>query len=203
MGNQFQLSFPGMPTPQPKQQSAPQQPKEKSWSGPIPGQTVMHPQDLGRLNRGITSLEHLEGADSFSAQKRFLEADQHGVVQQTTSNADPDPDISTARLFLSHGGGADKPGVKDFWDKQPVHSVNADTPVHSTQSHRDTENSGSVERIRRELSSGAKIENPAWLVKDKGRLFVLDGHHRIAAARQAGRKNFPARVWDRDKALGE
>lgn len=202
MGNQFQLSFPGMPEPQGKT-PRPAQSTDRQWSGPIPGQTVMHPQNLGKQNHGITSHEWEQGEDATSTEKRFLSADPHGFVQQTTSNLHPDSDASVARLYESHGGAIHTPDNHKFWSQQPVRTVSADTPLHSTQSHSMTEESGGVDSIAKDLRAGRSIKDPVWLVRDKGRLFVLDGHHRVAAARQAGRKNFPARVWDRDRSMGE
>lgn len=203
MGSQFQLAFPGMPQPEARPAGKPDKATKRSWSGPIPGQTVMHPRDLGHQNHGITSHEWDMGEDATSTEKRHLAADPHGFIQQTTSNLEPDPDARTASLFSSHGGAVNTPSVREFWDRQPVHSVKADTPLHSTQSHTDTEHDGGVDDIKKDLDAGGRIQNPAWIVKDRGRLFVLDGHHRIAAARRAGRSDFPARVWDRDKAMGQ
>lgn len=161
----------------------------------------MHPRDLGHQNHGVTAHEWVMGEDATSTEKKFLSADPHGFVQQTTSNLHPDPDARTARLFSSHGGGVNTPSVREFWDKQPVHSVKTDTPLHSTQSHAVTEHDGGIEAIQKDLEAGGRIKDPAWVVKDRGRLFVLDGHHRITAARRSGRSEFPARVWDRDSAM--
>jgi hypothetical protein len=36
-------------------------------------------------------------------------------------------------------------------------------------------------------------------MKKAGRLYALDAHHRMHAARQEGLATFPARVWDWDK----
>jgi len=162
-------------------------------SGPIEGQMVMHPTDLGRESIGITSTEWRARSQQFdSTQKRHQSADDHGFFQQTATNSrsEPEHDAKTAELFGSHGS--------DFWDKQPLHSVRSDTPVHSTQQSMDTRNTGRLGPIAEDLSGGGSVKKPVWLVKDRGRLFALDGHHRIAASRQSGKPNFPARVWDRD-----
>lgn len=59
-----------------------------------------------------------------------------------------------------------------------------------------------VHKIAGELRNGGKIKKPAWVVKQGGRLFALDGHHRILAARLAGHSHVPVKLWDRDAEMG-
>lgn len=188
------------------------------WSGPVPGQTVMSPRDLGEVPIGIDTDEYARGVRWEGSGKdrkplpvidreRHTEIDPHGFVSQIhpmrQSQQFRDIDKSTADLYATHGGSLDDiPTVQDHWSKQPVTSVRSDSPVHTVQWHRDTEGTGSISDIVRDIEAGGKINNPAWLVRDKGKLFVLDGHHRITAARRAGLESYPARIWDRDAETG-
>ena len=176
----------------------------RQWSGPARGQMVMHQAELGRESTGITTSEEAAGADPYASppKRRGLSADAHGFIQQPINLNKTDPEVDTVYLYGSHGGGIGTSRVKEFWDSQPTHSVRSDTPIHTNQKPEDTNRSGRSQEIRQELEGGGRIKNPAWLVKDQGRLFALDGHHRIAAARQAGLGKFPAKVWDRDAETG-
>jgi hypothetical protein len=140
---------------------------------------------------------------------RHMEVDPHGFVQQVHDESrvgkqfrDLDADRKTVNLHSTHGGSIKTPMVRDHWAKQPRAEVRTDTPIHSTQWHQDTEAVGSIDDITRDLESGGKINQPVWLVRDMGKLYALDGHHRITAARRAGLSHFPARIWDRDAETG-
>lgn len=198
-----QEPLPGMPEPQAKRPRE-RAPKSKGWSGPIPGQQVMHQTDLGRRSIGVTAQEyHRTGQDI--PKMRYQSADPHGFMQQPMTAWAPETDQRTQDLYAQHGGALhDVPRVRDFWQQKPVHQVRSDTPLHSTQSWEATEGEkpGSITQIQHELEHGGALKAPSWLVKDQGRLFVLDGHHRIAAARRAGKETFPAHVWDRDAETG-
>ena len=110
--------------------------------------------------------------------------------------------------------------VHHHWDKQPLAQVRADTPIHTGQPSEETEFGGAgrtdweyydepkglppegrrrIQSIQADLESGEEMHKPVWLARKGGRLFALDGHHRIVAAREAGQSHFPARVWDVDR----
>lgn len=85
------------------------------------------------------------------------------------------------------------------WASQPLHQVRTDAPIHTAQSAKETETQKPTSTgLRQSLQNGEDIREPAWLVKKAGRLYALDAHHRMHAARQEGRETFPARVWDWD-----
>ena len=205
----MQEELPGMPAPL-KRATRPKAPKAQEkpeWSGPIPGQTVMHPRRLGELSYGIDSQDAALGIDTPEA--RHMEVDPHGFVQQIHNDTrvgkqfqDLDVDARTVNLHSTYGGSVKTPMVREHWARQPRHEVRTDTPIHSTQWHGDTEAVGSIDDISRDLMNGGKINQPVWLVKDMGKLYALDGHHRITAARRAGHSHFPARIWDRDAETG-
>lgn len=88
------------------------------------------------------------------------------------------------------------------WASQPVHQIPSGTPIHTAQAVGETrgEDDPRIQNIRQDLQNGGEIQKPAWLMKKAGRLYALDGHHRIDAARLEGRSHFPAHVWDLDAA---
>ncbi len=91
--------------------------------------------------------------------------------------------------------------LQDHWASMPVHQIPSNAPVHTGQSVHETLDGGDTSRIpkiRGSLQNGHDIQKPAWMVKKAGRLYALDGHHRITAAREEGRESYPAHVWDMD-----
>lgn len=109
--------------------------------------------------------------------------------------------------------------VVQHWRSQPLEHVRTDTPIHTGQNVVDTEFGSMgmshwaneeqphgiepegrrrIQAIQGDVEAGNPIRKPAWLVRKGGRLFALDGHHRIVAAREAGLSRYPARVWDWD-----
>lgn len=199
----MQEELPGMPSPLRRGRKQRPVDEKPQWSGPIPGQTVMHPRRLGEMSHGVDSGDVAMGITE--PQTRHMEADPHGFVQQVHDVSavggqfrDLDVDRNTIGLHATHGGSVKTPKVRDHWVKQPKMNVRTDTPIHTTQWHGDTEGVGSIDSIVKDLTTGGQIDQPVWLVKDMGKLYALDGHHRITAARRAGLSHFPARVWDRD-----
>lgn len=204
----MQQELPGMPSPgKPPRKKRPAAEKPQ-WSGPIPGQTVMHPRRLGELSYGVDANEVALGTTA--PESRHMEVDPHGFVQQVHDVSgyskqfqDLDLDRGSINLYSTHGGGVrGQQSVRDHWVKQPLAQVRTDSPLHTTQSYYDTDANPGVDAIVRDLSLGGKINQPVWLARDKGKLFVLDGHHRITAARKAGLSHVPARIWDRDAETG-
>jgi hypothetical protein len=176
-------------------------------TGPAEGQMVMHHRDLGKMTTGVTHAESWFNKGSYT---QFDTADEHGNFQHRAPATFPtpreferaqadEPTVSDPMMYETLGGAnhADRK-VRDHWVNQPQVNVSTETPLHTAQSPRDTERYGDLEGITEELQRGGEIRKPVWIMKHQDRLFVLDGHHRIAAARLAGRSQFPARVWDRD-----
>lgn len=180
------------------------------WSGPIPGQLVM----------GVHNAEHGHPTThgDFTPHEPF-EVDQHGFVHErgsipgTLSRVKPSADKAAGNesardLYKRFGGARDKsPEIRAHWDAQPLHQINSDTPVHTSQDYDTTEFKSTgdkpagrerIEGIKTSLRQGDPIRDPAWLVRQSGRLYSMDGHHRIVAAREEGLPSYPARVWDRD-----
>jgi hypothetical protein len=200
----MQEELPGMPAPITARKKAPVAHKPE-WSGPIPGQTVMDPRSLGRLSYGVDANDYAMGATR--PESRHAEIDKHGFVSQVHDVSQQfdsvDLDRSSGDLYVSLGGSRSKEkSVREHWDKQPMARVKADSPLHTTQATIDTEKVGDIDSIRQSIAAGNDIKNPVWLMRDKGKLFVLDGHHRITAARKEGLADFPARIWDRDAETG-
>ena len=198
----MQEQLPGMPSPIKGGRKKKAPAERPQWSGPIPGQTVMDPRSLGRLSYGVDRNEWAMGITE--PVSRHAEIDDHGFYSQVhdvrAKQFDGiDVDRITEDLHSTHGGTlARVPSVRAHWAKQPLARVKSDSPLHTTQATVDTEGVGSIDSIRQSLAAGSGIKEPVWLVRDQGKLFVMDGHHRIAAARKEGLKDFPARIWDRD-----
>lgn len=185
------------------------------WSGPIPGQTVM----------GVHDASHGDPTShgDFTPHEPHT-VDQHGFVYERTgspgtlSRMKPSADAavkndSARDLYRKWGGGHDKSEeVRAHWAAQPLQQVRADSPVHTSQDFDTTEYKSTpgkppgrerIEGIKQSLRSGDPIRDPAWLVRQSGRLYTMDGHHRIVAAREEGLEHYPARVWDRDAERGK
>lgn len=202
----MQEQLPGMPSPIKGARKKKAPAERPQWSGPIPGQTVMDPRSLGRLSYGVDANEWAMGITA--PESRHAEIDDHGFYSQVhdvkARQFDGiDVDRTSENLHVQYGGSNSRvPSVREHWAKQPVARVRADSPLHTTQATVDTEGVGSIDSIRQSLAAGNGIKEPVWLVRDQGKLFVLDGHHRITAARREGLKDFPARIWDRDAETG-
>lgn len=181
------------------------------WSGPDPGQLVMGVNDLTH--------GHPTTHGDFTPHKPF-EIDQHGFIYEHTGgsggtaprmkpSADKEAGNESARdLYRRFGGGRDSdPKVQAHWDSMPLHHVRSDTPVHTSQGYDVTEHKATgdkadgrtrINAIRESLAAGEDIKKPAWMVRQSGRLYAMDGHHRIVASREEGRETYPVRLWDRD-----
>lgn len=184
------------------------------WSGQIPGQLVM----------GVHSAEHGNPRSlNPTGPATPFEVDRHGFVHEETRvrvgsdhhrvkpAADAVAGNKSARdLYRSFGGANDKSdAIREHWSEQPLHQISADTPVHTMQDYATTEHKEvisagkdpgrwRIDAMRGTLREGGSL-GPAWIVKQSGRLFAMDGHHRIVASREEGKPNYPAHVWDRDK----
>jgi hypothetical protein len=177
------------------------------WSGPDPGQLVMGVHDAAHGNP--TTLGDYTPHEPF-------EVDRHGFVYEKTAlqggrtkpSADKAAGNQSARdLYRKWGGGRDTdPKVVEHWQSQPLHEVRSDTVIHTSQDYDTTEHKATptkapgrerIEGIRQHLASGGETD-PAWLVRQSGRLYAMDGHHRIVGHREAGKEFFKAHVWDRD-----
>jgi hypothetical protein len=181
-----------------------------TWSGPMPGQLVM----------GVHNAVHGQPTSlSDNIAHKPFEIDQHGFVHEQTfmpnvmsrvvPSADKAAGNSSSRdLYRTLGGGQDKnEAVRAGWEQVPVSRVKSDTPVHTGQDYDTTEFKHTpnkpagrerIEGIKESLRAGEDIREPAWMVKRSGRLYAMDGHHRIVAAREEGLPDYPARVRDLD-----
>ena len=187
------------------------------WSGPDPHQMVMGVHDLAE-NSGQPD------AHGFVSERQFmsrgeLDPPHYGkVVSPDQNNLGSGGNGVPARNFYARygGGKSHNPAVQMHWAAQPLVQVRSDQLVHTGQSTDETELGKAndpefralfpgrregrerVNNIRDDLEQGNPIEKPAWLVKHNSRLYSLDGHHRIVAAREAGLSHYPARLWDLD-----
>ena len=169
---------------------------------------------------GVSDLSHGHPTSTgdFTPHEPY-EIDKHGFVYEHTflanslsrvkPSADKDAGNESARdLYKRYGGARDKsPEIRAHWDAQPLHEIPSNTLVHTSQDYDTTEFKATpdkpagrerIEGIRDSIRQGDKIRDPAWLVRQSGRLYAMDGHHRIVAAREEGLPSYPARLWDRD-----
>lgn len=180
------------------------------WTGPDPHQLIMGVHDLAQNNGQpdmhgfIHEHPHFAGDDVISPDQNFL--GQGGNGKKTTD-------------LMRKFGGAKKhePDVQEHWASQPLHMVPTNTIVHTRQSPEETEQGKAygdpmfralypgrqegrerVNAIRDDVEHSGGIRQPAWLVRHNSRLYSMDGHHRIVAAREAGAESYPAHVWDLD-----
>jgi hypothetical protein len=171
------------------------------WSGPMPGQMVMGVHDLGK--EGIPTT-----MGKFTPDQPY-ETDPHGNIREERIMGTPSADMASGGenvhdLYHDYGGGmATMSRVQEHWARQPLVHIKSDTPIHTGQEHITTEikNAGRerIDAIRESLRAGDRIKEPVWVVRQSGRLFALDGHHRVVAAREEGLPDYPARLWDRDR----
>lgn len=188
------------------------------WSGPDPHQTVMGVHDLADNNGQMD-------AHGFVSERPFvnrgeLDPVHLGKVRTADENhlGQGGNGVPAKNFYHRYGGSkANRPEVQMHWAAQPVVQVRSDQLIHTGQSTDETELGrahGSAEfqalfpgrregrervnNIRDDVEQGNPIEKPAWLIKHNSRLYSLDGHHRIVAAREAGLSHFPARLWDLD-----
>lgn len=190
-------TLPGMPLPMAERPAGPTATpfkptsRNRKWSGIAPGQQIMGVRDLGSTH----------------------EADPHGFAHEGRMQNFADWPTQggsgqSARNFYKTVGGkhSKNPSVVMHWAAQPLHDVPSDAIVHTAQHWEHETESGSnamtqegrkrIDAIRADLENGGTINKPAWLVRHNERLYALDGHHRIVAAREAGHPTFPARIWD-------
>lgn len=180
------------------------------WSGPDPHQLMMGVHDLSQ-NNGQPDMhgfihEHkaFAGSDVISPDANHLGSGGRGKPMT---------------VLMRQYGGAKKhdPSVQDHWASQPMHMVSTSTLIHTQQSPEETEHGKAygdptfqalypgrregrerVNTIRDDVEHSGGIRQPVWLARHNGRLYSMDGHHRIVAAREAGADSFPAHVWDVD-----
>lgn len=198
----------------------------RKYSGPIPGQLVMGTHNLGGDALGHPSRGwHQEPFYVADRTGMIQEIGDSGPSRPLLQRAVSPVDIEakhnvrkTVNYYKTYGGAhADNDHVQDHWASQPLHHIPSDAPVHTGQDPRETLWGGDatavhrgrvpeheadgrrrVDAIRSSLQGGESIKSPAWLLKRAGRLYALDGHHRILAAREEGHATYPARVWDLD-----
>lgn len=235
LGGQFsQPTLPGVDAGLPRRTSKPE-PQfvnnvGRTYSGPIPGQMVMGVHNLGgdalnHVSRGGHQEPFYE-VDPTGFVKELGDSGRHGLMRRFVSPVDISANHNvqqTVGLYRKWGGGrAGIDEVEDHWDRQPLHQIRSDAPIHTGQDWQETlygddradvmykgttyggsppeeaEGRQRVNAIRASVQQGNPIRKAAWLVKRAGRLYSLDGHHRVLAAREEGLSHFPARVWDMD-----
>lgn len=196
----------------------------KKWSGPIPGQMVMGVHRLGgdaigHISRGAHYDPFYE-VDHTGMVQELGDSGRHGS-QRWVSPADIEAKQNvqkTVHYYRTYGGAkADNDHIQQHWASQPLQHIPSDHPVHTGQDYRETlwgndsegvlkgevhpehaEGRARVNQIRDSLQRGHEIQKAAWLLKRRGRLYAMDGHHRIVASREEGKPTYPARVWDLD-----
>lgn len=199
-------------------------PVMSNWSGPDPGQQIMGVHDLAEDNGQLDMHGFVSEAPPGEWNKRAANGmlirptPRPGFISPDTNNLGSGGNGFQARhLYRTVGGSySDEPHVKKHWKAQPLVQVPSDAVIHTGQHVSETEigrepygepppgpddpteGRARVNTIREDLMKGNPVRNPAWLVKHNNRLYALDGHHRILAAREAGLESFPARIWDRD-----
>lgn len=103
--------------------------------------------------------------------------------------------------------------VRRFWNSRPVVDIPADSILHTGQSEEDTAGEPSerpdgsmgmsgddiIHSLTDDISSGRSLHQEPWVIKDRDRYMVMDGHHSIAGMRAAGRPYLRVRMWDRDR----
>lgn len=200
--------------------------KAHTYRGPIPGQQVMGVHHLGgdainHISRG----SHQEPFYTVDPTGMVQETGDSGRRQPAGARWVSPADIEakqnvakTMNLYPRYGGvQKDDPETQKHWAAQPLQHIDTMHAVHTGQDWRETEWGADADRImagarrqdnaagrqrinavRATLQQGEDIREPAWIVKRSGRLYSMDGHHRIVASREEGRETFPARVWDLD-----
>lgn len=195
-----------------------------TYNGPIPGQMVMGVKHLGGdAENHITRGAHREPFYEVDRTGFINELGDSGRAGgrrwvspvDIASNKAARPTVGLYNRFGgSHSG---EEAVKSHWASQPLHQIPTDAPIHTGQQWQETlhgddaldvhyngmpeehaEGRQRVNAIRASLQNGHPLRKAAWLVKREGRLYSLDGHHRVAAAREEGLSHFPAHVWDYD-----
>lgn len=142
----------------------------------------MYASHGGALANNILQRNERRAAESDYPDVRSMLREEDGM-----KTAQVESDIARTKALHEH------------WASQPLHQIRTDAPVHTAQSARETETEKpSSQGLRASLQNGEDIREPAWIMKKAGRLYALDAHHRMHAARQEGRETFPARVWDWD-----
>lgn len=186
----------------------------KHYRGPLPGQMAMGPH--GEPSEWKQESAEIPGARA----TRSLEADSLGFYQEhgegstspvgrTTPSTPWDPRIDAEQMYgenqsatwhrgvgMARGLGSHYYVGNPKWNTIRQTQVHVDTPVHTTQPSTETFDED-PNRIHGMIDSG-QIHKPAHLLRLGGRLFALDGHHRIATARIRGDEHYPAKIWDAD-----
>lgn len=180
------------------------------WSGPDTHQLVMGVHDLGENNGQFdphgfvhepSDIDHWAEDTARRVGENFRAPEDNG-------------DSHAKQFYRSVGGGhSDKADVRMHWASQPTVDVPSNAIIHTGQYHDlETEEggpgpaSGNVPEGRARINTirtsmekdGFNPGSAPWLMKHNDRLYALDGHHRIQAAREAGLPSFPAKIWDRD-----
>lgn len=198
------------------------------WSGPIPGQFVMPPSPLSHSTshsyqhqrmvdeHGLVKETGVSYEDNATNQApahhhfktvggkyaRPLHEEASEVAGMSGMDTHEYLNRVPEGVKQQYEEGHDR--SRKLWDPLPVTQVSAHSPIHTSQSYAgetmspDLEGPEKVQRIQDSLEAGEPMREPLRLVRQSGRLFSLDGHHRVVAGRQAGLESFPAKIWDRD-----
>jgi hypothetical protein len=183
----------------------------QQWSGPMVGQTVMGVKDLsagrsvGPLSPGESPRFNAGGYTHSSGEEhRHYYHDEHGNVDEgQTDRRSYGPmherNVTLNKYEAANSYGRDRPRQFGQLTQFPTNAI-----THTAQPAWDTadtgENGGNVSELAEQLRQGDTIKEPIQIAKMNGRNYVLDGHHRLAAARTAGLSTIPAYHWDADKS---
>jgi hypothetical protein len=173
----------------PRSRRKPKPEVPSGWSGQLPGQTVL-PPDITSGESLLTGKHGPEGG--------YLFHDRHGNISEEGASSDWDPSSSI------EGAYQERPKLMDVAKRQPVTHVRTDAPLHTLQPEGETEHlydivHGDERRKKLDLSIALHgVHDPILLVRHQNRHIIIDGHHRLLAARKAGHPTVPAQIFDHD-----
>lgn len=156
------------------------------WSGQIPGQYVLGPRNGGVVHEG----EH-----------GYAFHDEHGNVDESEMSTDWDPTASIEGAYDKQ----QRPKLMQAASSRPITRMSTHVPTHTLQTTGETEHLYDAvhgDQKRRDLDADVAehgVSSPIPMIHHQGRLVVLDGHHRLLAARKSGQRDVPVQIFDHDQ----
>jgi hypothetical protein len=134
-----------------------------------------------------------------------MHADEHGNFNEEKILGGWDPSASLESVYEKHTRQMLMVGATS----RPTQQMRTDHPLHTLQPVTETETlydlaHGPERRKNLEASvAESGVSKPILLVKHQGRHIVIDGHHRLLAARKAGHETVPVKVFDHDEHVAK